>query len=346
MDPSHFNFSPSIYHQRLAKEIEPELRFRGGDVRAWQAALRERLWERLGPLPQARTPLNPRTLWKRDHPLGSIEKIVFTSEPGVDVPAFVCLPRGARPPYRYFICLQGHSTGMHLSIGMDFKTNQTPMEVKGDRDFALGCMRQGIAALCIEQRAFGERAEQAQPGRHEDRCYDAMMQALLLGRTLMGERIYDVMRGVDYLAERGDADMQNIGLMGNSTGGMVTIYAAALLPDKIRYAMPSSCFCTFQDSLLATHHCGCVYVPGLYPVADLSDIAGLIAPRPLVLVAGLGDPLKREAGIMEGMQQVQRIYAAFDAGDHFHPVLGDQGHRFYADLAWPVMLAEMGEANA
>ena len=346
MEPSALSLSPSLYHRRLAEGIVPELHYRGGDARRWQETLRRRLAELLGPLPEVAAPLNPRTLWVREHPLGTIEKVIFTSEPGVDVPAYVCLPHDARPPYTYFICLQGHSTGMHLSIGMDFETNSLPIEVPGDRDFALGCLRRGIAALCIEQRAFGERREQAMPHVQFGKCHDAMVQALLLGRTLMGERVYDVMRGLDYLALRGDADMARVGLMGNSNGGMVTLYAAALLPERVRYAMPSSCFCTFEGSLLRTHHCGCVYIPGLFAVADLPDITGLIAPRPLVLVIGLGDPLKSEEGIREGVEQVQRIYDALGAGERFHVVWGREGHRFYADQAWPVMCEEIGAPHA
>lgn len=34
--------------------------------------------------------LDVRSLWRREHPLGSIEKIVFRTEPEVDVPAYVC----------------------------------------------------------------------------------------------------------------------------------------------------------------------------------------------------------------------------------------------------------------
>lgn len=101
-------------------------------------------------------------LWRRDHELGSIEKVAFTSEPFADVVAYVCLPQTAQPPYPFMICLQGHSTGMHNSIAVQRDDECKPHEVAGDRDFALTCMRHGIAALCIEQRSFGLRREQKQ----------------------------------------------------------------------------------------------------------------------------------------------------------------------------------------
>jgi len=149
------------------------LAYDGGDVRQWQQKLGAKLRELTGLMPEEHPPLNVRSLWKRDHELGTIEKIVFTSEPYSDVPAFVCVPKNAKPPYNWFICVQGHSTGMHNSIAVDRDDNSIPIEVPGDRDFAIGAMSRGIAALCIEQRSFGERREQAPQYNPDQGCHEA-----------------------------------------------------------------------------------------------------------------------------------------------------------------------------
>ncbi|MFN2350575.1 MAG: alpha/beta hydrolase family protein, partial [Kiritimatiellia bacterium] len=269
--------------------MSPTLGFAGGDVKQWQSRLRRKLRQLVGDIPKERCPLNPRCIWKRTHPLGTIEKVVFTSEPYADVTAYVCLPKDVRPPHQFFICLQGHSTGMHNSIAVQLEDNTLPHQVKGDRDFGLECMRRGIAALCIEQRAFGERREQKQKRIASNRCHDAAMHALMLGRTLIGERVYDVDRGIDYLATRGDANMQSIGVMGNSGGGTISVFSAALLP-RIALAMPSCYFCTFKDSLMSIYHCMDNYIPGLLKYAEMPDVMGLFAPKPVVLVAGRDDP--------------------------------------------------------
>lgn len=328
--------SPSECHRLVLDETEPALAFRRGDVRAWQRRARARLRDLLGDLPSARCPLEPRTIWKRAHDLGTLEKVVFTSEPRAEVVAYACVPRNARPPYRYVICLQGHTTGMHLSIGVDRGDETRAIEVEGDRDFALGCLRRGYAALCLEQRAFGERAERVQRQRSALGCFDATMQALMLGRTLVGERVYDVDRALDYLALRGDADADNVGIMGHSAGGATSLYAAALLP-RIAYAMPSGYFCTFRDSVMAMHHCEENYVPGLLKCFEMADVAGLIAPRPLVLVAGRRDPAFPIAATRRAFRALRSIYAAAGARDRCRLVVGSGGHRFYADRAWPVL---------
>jgi len=342
MPPSALHLSPSEYHQHLLPQTVPQLAYDGGDVRKWQKKLRRKLIELAGEPPKTRCPLKVRSLWKRDHPLGTIEKIVFTSEPYSDVPAYVCLPKDVAPPYTFMICIQGHSTGMHNSIEVQREDETKHHPSEGDRDFALGCMRRGIAALCIEQRSLGERREQKQKKVCDYGCHDAAMQALMLGQTLIGQRVYDVDRGIDYLATRGDVDMGKVGVMGNSGGGTTTLFAAALLP-RVAFAMPSCYFCTFRDSIMSIFHCDCNYIPLLYKQAEMSDIMGLFAPKPVVIVAGAKDDIFPIKGTRAEFKKLKRIYKAFGAEKHCHLVVGAEGHRFYAKEAWPVMLKEIGK---
>ena len=332
--------SPSENHRWIMSRTTRTLGFDGGDVQPWQRRLRHKLRQLVGDMPQERCDLRPRRLWIRKHPLGTIEKIVFTAEPYADVPAYVCLPKDVTPPYPFFVCLQGHSTGMHNSIAVQRDDNTLPHRVEGDRDFGLECMRRGIAALCIEQRSFGERREQKQKMIAKHGCHDATMHALMLGRTLIGERVYDVDRGIDYLASRGDADMRSIGVTGNSGGGTISLFSAALLP-RIALAMPSCYFCTFRDSIMSIYHCMDNYIPGLLKHAEMSDVMGLFAPKPVVIVAGKEDPIFPIAATRRAFRELKRIYEACGAKDRCHLVVGDGGHRFYADNAWPIMLKEI-----
>lgn len=338
-DPS-LHLSPSEHHAWLAEQTEPALAWRGGDVGAWQRRLRARVRALLGEAPPVRVPLSPRTLWKREHPLGTVEKVAFAAEPHCDVVAYACTPRAdlARPPYPWAICLQGHSTGMHVSLGVQRDDESQPYQAEGDRDFAIGCLRRGIAALCVEQRSFGERRERRQQKVSPHGCHDAAMQALLLGRTLVGERVWDVDRGIDYLLQRGDADPGRIGVMGNSGGGTVSIYAAATLP-RLAWAMPSCAFCTFGESILSIYHCADNYIPHMARTADMGDLLGLFAPRPLVVVAGRDDDIFPLPGVRRAYAQLERIYAARGAAERCRLVVGDGGHRFYADDAWSAMRA-------
>ncbi len=320
--------------------IEPSMSFDGGDVEEWQCRLRPKVRELVGLPDGDRIPLNPRSLWKRDHEFGTIEKIVFHSEPGSDIVAYLCLPANATAPYPFFICVQGHTTGMHHSIAVERDDNRVPMEVAGDRDFGLQCMARGIGALCIEQRSFGERRELVQKQVSTHGCHDAAMHAFMLGRTLIGERVFDVDRGLDFLETRNDVDWSRIGVMGNSGGGTISLFSAALLP-RITHAMPSCYFNTFRDSIMSIYHCADNYVPGLLRYAEMADVMGLFAPRPVVIVCGAEDPIFPVDATRKAFSDLQKIYQAAGAADRCHLIVGQGGHRFYADDAWPVMLQEL-----
>jgi len=344
--PSPFDLTPQILHEHMLATGKPALGFRPSvdgrsraAVTAWQKKLRAKLktmlgWDQL-PHGRQRGDLNVRSLWRRKHDLGTIEKIVFTGEPMSDIVAYVCLPKDVEPPYEWFVCVQGHSTGMHNSIGMDF-ANRKPIKAPGDRDFGLHCMRRGIAALCIEQRGFGERSLRYGDNKATQHDMESAFHALQLGRTLIGERVFDVDRGIDYLATRDDVRMDRIGIMGNSGGGTISTFSAAVL-DRLSFCMPSCYFCTFQHSIMAMPHCPCNFVPGLSLQAEMADVLGLFAPRPVVVVAGKVDPIFPLAATRREFARLKAIYKAAGAPNACKMVVGGGGHRFYARIGWEAM---------
>ena len=108
--------------------------------------------------------------------------------------------------------------------------------------------------------------------------------------------------------------------------------------------MPAAYFCTSRDSVMSIYHCADNYVPGLLKYADMADVMGLFAPRPVVIVAGQDDEIFPIGGTREEFRRLKEIYRAAGAEDRCRLVVGEGGHRFYADLAWPAMLRELGTA--
>jgi hypothetical protein len=331
------SLSPSVLHHALCDALEAELAFTADDPSAWRRRLRAELSRLLGlqHIPPNPTPRAPRRLWARTIGGHAVEKLVLSSEPGVEVPAYLAIPAGVPPPHRVMICLQGHTSGMHNSLGLT-QDESHEVEIEGGRDYARQALARGWAALCIEQRSLGERAEREQERvSFHNSCHDAAMHALLLGRTLLGERVYDVDRALDHVATRPELDSSRIGIMGNSGGGTVAIWAGALL-DRIGFVMPSCSLCSFRASLMSIYHCADNYVPGILRVCELADVAGLVAPRPLCAVTGTSDPIFPLDGVRECFAALERIYAAHGAADRAELVIGPEGHRFYPELAWPV----------
>ena len=218
---------------------------------------------------------------------------------------------------------------MHISIGLA-KTEKEKKLIAGGRDIAIQAVRHGWAALVIEQRAFGERAEEGIS------CNNRSLCDLLKGQPLTGQRVLDVMRAVDFIESQTDLDAERIGCMGNSAGGTVAFYAACVEP-RIRLAVVSCSFGTFESTWLYKQHCACGYLPGLLKVADMPDLAGLIAPRHLMIVAGKQDYLARFDGVQQGYQIAQQCFAASGHPDRVTLLAAEGGHQFYPELAWPAI---------
>ncbi|MCD6416474.1 MAG: acetylxylan esterase [Planctomycetes bacterium] len=328
-------FSPSEYHVNLMRGTERRFAWQGGDFHEWQQALRERLTELLGGWPEEWDSFDVEEIEKEETNDCVRIKIVFTAEQCADVPAHLLVPKGADAPLPAMICLQGHTPGMHISLGRARDAHERA-SVEEDRDFAVQAVRHGFVALAMEQRCFGERAERKLESTWDHTCLDAVFHSLALGKTVLGERVWDVMRAVDLLQEQPEVDSERIACMGNSGGGTVTFYAACL-ERRIRLAVPSCSFCTYADSLMRIQHCGDNYIPGILKVAEMGDLAGLIAPRKLIVVAGQEDELFPIGGVRRAFETAQGIFAAAGCADNIRLLVGRGGHRFYADLAWPVI---------
>ena len=276
-----------------------------------------------------RIPLNPRTLWVKDFPEGRVEKIVLASEEKSDMPVYFCVPKG-KGPFKFFICLQGHSTGMHNSIGVKKDDENVRIKIEKDRDFALHFLKRGYGVLCIEQRAFGERNGDK---KLKHGCLRSSMHHLILGRTLIGMRVFDVDRGIDYLQTRKEVEAGFIGVMGNSGGGTAALYAGAVLP-RVTHVMPSSAFCTFAGSIIYKRHCNCNYIPSAFRYFDMQDLSCLIAPRNLVVIAGKKDDIFPIGGVRRGMQTLKSVYAELGAEDKVRLVETPREHWWCVDIIW------------
>lgn len=85
---------------------------------------------------------------------------------------------------------------------------------------------------------------------------------------------------------------------------------------------------------MARYHCLCGYVPGILKYMDMPDVAMLIAPKPMVIVAGQSDNLASLPEVERGYETVKAIYQAAGAPENCKLVVGAGGHRFYADIGW------------
>ena len=69
----------------------------------------------------------------------------------------------------------------------------------------------------------------------------------------------------------------------------------------------------------------------------MGDLAGLCAPKYLVIVNGKDDAIFPIAPAQAEFQRTMLIYQAAGFPNRCRMVIGNAGHRFYKADAWPVM---------
>ena len=321
------------YNRELIQKIEPKMSYHGVDYEQWKTDARNKLSSLIG-LDRFELVVDNLDI-EYETQIENATEIRFTyqSEDGYRVPAHMFLPKGIdNPPV--MICLQGHSSGMHISFGRPkFPGDEQDLK-DGDRDFCVRALKEGFAAIALEQREFGECG--IRDGARM--CFQASMSALLQGRTTIGERVWDIMRLVDVI-EKHFADRVNINkicCMGNSGGGTATAYAAAL-EDRIVLAMPSCAMCTYKDSIGAMFHCACNFVPDIVNYFDMNDLITMAYPKYYIQINGIEDDIFPIKGAAEVFQKGRKIYDENTCGEKCVMVKGNGGHRFYADDAWPIV---------
>ncbi len=281
-------------------------------------------------------PLNIQIEWEREEESYTITRFTFESEVGETVPCYLLVPKTGKEKYPVAITLQGHSSGFHLSIGeirYDGDEKQQPRA-----SFALQAVERGYIALAIEQRGMGERKTHTHNRHPMYNCRYASLIALELGRTILGERIWDVHRAIDALAYFPQCDCDKILITGNSGGG-TTSYYAACYDERIKLSVPSCSFSPYKPSILSIAHCPCNYIPSAYRYFDMQDLACLLAPRSLAVITGEKDEIFPIEGVRNGFERVRKIYEK--GGGACRIVETPMGHWWCEDLVWDTVQEEV-----
>ncbi len=283
---------------------------------AHQERMRAFFVEQLGGFPE-RTPLNARTVGRLSVDGCRIEKVLYESRPHHHVTALVYLP-SSDGPHAAVLVLCGHQ-----------------LKGKGKEVYHGLCVllaKNGLAAMCFDPIGQGERHQVLTPDG-EPQFYaslDHMMTgvgSILVGRNAATYMIWDGMRAIDYLADRGDVDPQRIGCTGGSGGGTQTSYLMAL-DLRIRCAAPRN-YTTSLRRLIDTigpqdaeQH---IYRQIACGVGH-GDFILMAAPTPVLLLTTTWDAFDIQ-GAWETFREAKRAYTRLGVPERIDLVEGDAGHR-------------------
>ena len=146
-------------------------------------------------------------------------------------------------------------------------------------------------------------------------------------RTLMGRRLWRLIRLVDLAASRPEVDRERIGCAGLSLGGEMAMWLGAM--DTRVAATVSSGFLGRMETM-RTGHCMCWDFPGLQRRYDWADVYSMIAPRPLQCQNGQKEPARGFPVSLakEAMSEISQAYKAAGHEDAAELAVHPDGHVF------------------
>jgi len=220
------------------------------------------------------------------------ETVVFAGFEG-DVPAYRLVPPGDGP-FPAVVAFHQHASQWHLGKSEVAGRAGNPLQA-----FGPALARRGVVVLAPDAVGFEDRRASG-PGvapRDGDgpQHHNEMAYRLVAGGLLATTVLRDAAAAVSVLAADPRVISGAVGALGHSYGGNTTVFLAAL-DERVAFAAASGAACTYRRRMadrtgieLAS------IVPGILQVADLDDIAGLVAPRPLLLVSAPDDRYAADA---------------------------------------------------
>ncbi len=317
-------------------KTRPSMSFRGSgreDYREWRATFRRQLLKNLGRFPE-RVPLSPDVVETCHEDGYTREKVVFDSERYASVPAYVLIPDGLKKGERRpgILAAHGHGRGKVDMVGLAESEGDKKHVAALNYDYARKFVQKGYVVIAPDWRCFGERQPDAAWVREcRDKCNVSYLAYGYFGYHLLTLNIWDGMRTIDYLQSRPEVDPKRIGCVGLSFGGTMTTYLSALDP-RIKAAVISGYISTVRGDALTDrgkgNTCGSQYSPALLLYGDIADVAGLIAPRPLLVEMGEQDTCFVIDDAKKAYAHLDRIYRAAGAADRLDKDIFPGAHAF------------------
>jgi hypothetical protein len=301
--------------ERAYPAAERKMPFRAStsaDAQKWQVESRELILRLLNLTDLQATrqaagkaiPFEGKTLSSEDRGTYTRSEIEFNSTPARRIKAILTIPKTVEQErFPAVVCIHGH--GGNRDIVYDPKSVYS--------GFATDLAENGYVTISTDV------------GQHE--VYEN-------GRTLMGERLWDVIRCADYLESLQQVDANRMGCAGLSLGGEMAMWLGAM--DPRMNVVVSSGFLTTMEGIDNESCCLCWKFPGLMENFQFCDIYSLIAPRALMCQNG---ELERAPGgfpidvAKPEMAKIQAAYSVFDAKDNAVLDIHPGGHLYVVPSA-------------
>lgn len=332
------NLNPQQMFEQMAANHRPKCRFEAGqDFETWHGETLPRVLETLGQFPVAVAP-EPQLLatWLHD----GVGKQKWLIQVGEHIAATFLInypvdwdETQTRPA---ILCWHGHGHGKFgkdTMMGDDSSVEKRAAIALHNTDYGHQMAKAGFITFAIDWIGAGERNPASPPHRSakangRDWCNLLYLHATMFGMTSLSINLAHARAATDFALTLPGVDANNLGVMGLSGGGTMTLWTA--LTDTRFRAAEIICYSQLwaDFGIEDINYCGMQVAPGLYDLVDLPDLQGLLAPLPLLIDIGVYDSGFKVDSSMKCYRRLEEIYSVAHASDKLELDL------FPGDHAW------------
>ncbi|HBN85990.1 MAG TPA: hypothetical protein DDZ89_19355 [Clostridiales bacterium] len=332
------NFSMHKYWMERIKNHEPLLKFKGKSLEEWTKWREEaqpKFMELLGEFPR-KVDLEAEVEYRIEEGDLIRERVVFNSEEFMSVPCQILYPKNMKKDKSNaaIICSHGHGRFGKDPIAGIRSSDGHIQDIKNmNYNYGEQMAKAGFLTISPDLRVFGERRDLYDSTAGSDPCNVNFVKGVILGIYTLTLNIWDIKCCVDYLEQREELDPSRIGMMGLSYGGTMTTFTTAAEP-RIKAANIMGYINSWAGfGIDRANFCGSQVIPDVYRYFDTDDIAGLIAPRPLLIDMGIYDNCFYIQDLLKGYEGVKEIYKAAGVEDLLWSDIHPRGHSFGGNMA-------------
>jgi dienelactone hydrolase len=243
-----------------------------------------------------------------------IDKLVYETLPGVEVPAHLYRPATAAGKGPAILFVPGHWWA-------DSKT-KTDFQA-----FCITMARRGFVVLTYDPFGQGERGISQRDHRRTELLAVGVAQQAIVD--------FESLCALELLLARPDVDASRIGMTGASGGGYNSWIVPSIDP-RIAVSVPVVGTSEFLEQLSAVRERDwydakehCHFVPGLLRYANNHEFVAMLAPRPLLIIAAHNDHSFRIPGNRAVAEYGARLYHALGAPERVRYVEDEtEGHGY------------------
>ena len=268
-------------------------------------------------MPYGKGGLKPVVLSRNKRLSLEIEEFQFESEPGVRIPGWFLKPSAATGKLKVVVVLSSGGKN-HLFTDPGLLSAATASS--------------GAAICAIDVRASGQatpRFPSAGPlfyGHDLEMAYALVSDTV--GAPLMGQRVWDFLRCLDYLASRDDVDMAQIGVLGRGASGLEALFGAAL-DARVKAVLLERTLADYRSVVQAEDYDLKItsFPFGLLQHFDLPELCTTIAPRPVWLLnpTGANGEALSLSEVMERYSTTAKAYAGQSGAGKFAAHVDPEG---------------------